>query len=179
LEQEPDLNLIITCARHFEEETSEEIRRVLLELGDHEPKVTITNMPGILTAITSLNTINTIEKIRDKIIDEPWSIRYCFRIIPIQSSCQTNLREIVDKIQNMTYVLKPQESYRITIEKRNAKISSNEIISEIAKNIPNKVCLDDPDWIILIEIIGNETGVSVLRDNMILSVEKVKRSLSE
>lgn len=179
MEQEPDLNLIITCARHFEEETSEEIKRVLMELGDQEPKVTITSMPGILTAITSLNPINTIEKIRDKIIDEPWSIRYCFRIIPIQSSCQTNLREIVDKIQNMIDVLKPQESYRITVEKRNAKISSNEIISEIAKNIPNKVCLDDPDWIILIEIIGNETGVSILRNNIILSVEKVKRSLSE
>jgi tRNA acetyltransferase TAN1 len=173
------LNLIITCARHFEEETSEEIRRVLMELGDQEPKVMITSMPGILTAITGLNPINIIEKIREKIIDEPWSVRYCFRIIPIQNSCQTNLIEIVDKIQNMIGILKPDESYRITIEKRNTKISSNEIISEIAKNIPNKVSLDHPDWIILIEIIGDETGVSVLRNNMILSVEKVKRSLSE
>jgi tRNA acetyltransferase TAN1 len=173
------LNLIITCARHFEEETSEEIRRVLMELGDQEPKVMITSMPGILTAITGLNPINIIEKIREKIIDEPWSVRYCFRIIPIQNSCQTNLIEIVDKIQNMIGILKPDESYRITIEKRNTKISSNEIISEIAKNIPNKVSLDNPDWIILIEIIGDETGVSVLRNNMILSVEKVKRSLSE
>jgi len=173
------LNLIITCARHFEEETSEEIRRVLMELGDQEPKITITSMPGILTARTSLDPINTVEKIREKIIDEPWSIRYCFRIIPIQSSCQTNLIEIVDKIQDMIGILKPHESYRITIEKRNAKISSNEIISEIAKNIPNKVCLDDPNWIILIEIIGDETGVSILRNNTILSVEKVKRSLSE
>lgn len=150
-----------------------------MELGDQEPKVMITSMPGILTAITGLNPINIIEKIREKIIDEPWSVRYCFRIIPIQSSCQTNLIEIVDKIQNMISILKPDESYRITIEKRNAKISSNEIISEIAKNIPNKVSLDNPDWIILIEIIGDETGVSVLRNNMILSVEKVKRSLSE
>lgn len=173
------MNLIITCARHFEEETSEEIRRVLMELGDQEPKITITSMPGILTARTSLDPINTVEKIREKIIDEPWSIRYCFRIIPIQSSCQTNLIEIVDKIQDMIGILKPHESYRITIEKRNAKISSNEIISEIAKNIPNKVCLDDPNWIILIEIIGDETGVSILRNNTILSVEKVKRSLSE
>ena len=173
------MNLIITCARHFEEETSKEIRRVLMELGDQEPKITITSMPGILTARTSLDPINTVEKIREKIIDEPWSIRYCFRIIPIQSSCQTNLIEIVDKIQDMIGILKPHESYRITIEKRNAKISSNEIISEIAKNIPNKVCLDDPNWIILIEIIGDETGVSILRNNTILSVEKVKRSLSE
>jgi tRNA acetyltransferase TAN1 len=174
-----DLNLIITCARHFEEETSEEIRRVLMELGDQEPKITISSMPGILTVRTSLNPIHTIEKIRDKILDEPWSIRYCFRIIPIQISCQTNVREIVDEIQNMIGVLGPDESYRITIEKRNAKISSSEIISEIAKNIPNKVCLDNPDWVILIEIIADETGVSVLRNNMILSVEKVKRSLSE
>ena len=173
------LNLIITCPRHFEDEANEEISRILKEFGDQEPKVTITNLPGILTARTSLDPINIIEKIRDKILDEPWSIRYCFRIIPIQNSCQTNVREIVDKIQNMIGVLKPHESYRITIEKRNSKILSDELISEIAKNIPNKVCLDNPDWVILIEIIGDKTGVSVLRNNTILSVEKVKRSLSE
>jgi tRNA acetyltransferase TAN1 len=163
----------------LEDETSEEIKRVLNELGDQEPKVTITSMPGVLTATTSLDPVNIIEKIRVKILDEPWSIRYCFRIIPIQDSCETSVREIVDKVLNMIGVLNPHDSYRITVEKRNAKISSSEIISEVAKNIPNKVCLDNPDWIILIEIIGDETGVSVLRNNVILSVEKVKRSLSE
>ena len=87
--------------------------------------------------------------------------------------------KIKNAIQKKIGVFKPKESYRITIEKRNSKISSNEIISEIAKNIPNKVSLEHSDWVILIEIIENETGIAVVPNNSILSVEKVKRSLSD
>jgi len=173
------LNLIITCPRHFEEEASEEIKRILIELGDQEPRIIISSMPGILTGITSLNPIEAIEKIREKILDEPWSIRYCLRIIPIQGVCKTNIKEIEDEILKKIGVIKSEDSYRITIEKRNSKVSSNEIISKIAKNISNKVSLDSPDWVILIEIIGDEAGVSVIRNNNILSVEKTKRSLSD
>jgi tRNA acetyltransferase TAN1 len=173
------LNLIITCPRHFEEEASEEVKRILIELGDQEPKIIISSMPGILTGITSLNPIESIEKIREKILDEPWSVRYCLRIIPIQGVCKTNIKEIEDEILKKIVVIKSEDSYRITIEKRNSKVSSDEIISKIAKNISNKVSLDSPDWVILIEIIGDEAGVSVIRNNNILSVEKTKRSLSD
>jgi tRNA acetyltransferase TAN1 len=173
------LNLIITCPRHFEEEASEEVKRILIELGDQEPKIIISSMPGILTGITSLNPIESIEKIREKILDEPWSVRYCLRIIPIQGVCKTNIKEIEDEILKKIGVIKSEDSYRITIEKRNSKVSSDEIISKIAKNIPNKVSLDSPDWVILIEIIGDKAGVSVIRNNNILSVEKTKRSLSD
>ncbi|MGI0064069.1 MAG: THUMP domain-containing protein [Nitrosopumilaceae archaeon] len=173
------MNLIITCPRHFEAEASEEVKRILIESGDQEPKIIISSMPGILTGITSLNPIESIEKIREKILDEPWSIRYCLRIIPIQGVCKTNIKEIEDEILKKIGVIKSEDSYRITIEKRNSKVSSDEIISKIAKNISNKVSLDSPDWVILIEIIGDEAGVSVIRNNNILSVEKTKRSLSD
>ena len=173
------MNLIITCPRHFEEEASEEVKRILIELGDQEPKIIISSMPGILTGITSLNPIESIEKIREKILDEPWSVRYCLRIIPIQGVCKTNIKEIEDEILKKIGVIKSEDSYRITIEKRNSKVSSDEIISKIAKNILNKVSLDSPDWVILIEIIGDGAGVSVIRNNNILSVEKTKRSLSD
>ena len=173
------MNLIITCPRHFEEEAGEEIKRILFEFGDEEPKIIISNMPGILTCMTSLNPIEVIEKIREKILDEPWSIRYCLRLIPVQGVCKTNIKEIEAEILKKVGIIKLGESYRITIEKRNSKISSEEIISKIAKNISHKVSLDTPDWIILIEIIGDETGVSVIRNNNILSVEKTKRSLSD
>ena len=92
------MNLIITCPRHFEEEASNEIRKILSGFGDDEPKITITNMPGILTTQTILEPIDIIQKLREKIIDEPWSIRYCQRIIPIQGDCPANINEITEEI---------------------------------------------------------------------------------
>ena len=79
----------------------------------------------------------------------------------------------------LTNVIKSNQSFRITIEKRNSIISSKELISTIAKNFQNKVSLKNPDWIILIEIIGEKTGVSVIKENEILSIPKMKRALTD
>ena len=38
------MNLIVTCARHFEDEAREELADILEELGDSEVKISITNM---------------------------------------------------------------------------------------------------------------------------------------
>lgn len=173
------MNLIVTCPRHFEDETKDELGKILTELGDESSEIVITKMPGILTAKTCLDEIDTAKKVREKIIEEPWYVRYCLRIIPIQEVCSTDLEEIKKTVQKRIGVIKPDDRYRITIEKRDSKISSREIISNVAKDIPNKVSLKAPDWIILIEILANETGISILKDNDVLSVQKVKRSLSE
>ena len=70
-------------------------------------------------------------------------------------------------------------TYRISIEKRNSELSSKEIITKIANKIKNKVSLEFPDKVLLIEILGNKTGVSILKKSDILSTEKTKRSMSE
>ena len=88
------MNLIITCARHMEPETVEEVNKILKEFGDSEPKISITNMSGILTAETNLEPIEVVRKMREMLLDEPWSIRYCLRIIPIQKVIETKIEEI-------------------------------------------------------------------------------------
>ena len=75
--------------------------------------------------------------------------------------------------------IKEDESYRITVEKRNHEISSKLIISKLADEIQNKVSLEKPDWVILVEIIGNKTGLAVLRDEDIFRLEITKRELME
>ena len=173
------MDLIITCARHLEPETSEEISSILEELGDPSPEITITNMSGILTAKTILEPIKVVRKIKEMLLDEPWSIRYSLRIIPIQKEIETKIENIERCIEEMSEQISQEETYRISIEKRNSDLSSKEIISKIASKIKNKVSLEFPDKIILIEILGNKTGISLLQKSDVLSTEKTKRSMSE
>lgn len=173
------MNLIITCARHFEPETEDELRDILEELGDADIKVSITNMPGILTSETKLDPIEVVRKMKDMLLDEPWSIRYCLRIIPIQKIVKTNIEEIEQSIEELSNQILDDETYRISIEKRNSNLSSQEMITKIANKIKNKVSLEFPDKVILIEILGNKTGISILKKSDILSIEKTKRSMSE
>jgi len=144
-----------------------------------DAKVSITKMSGILTAKTNLEPIKVVREIKEMLLDEPWSIRYCLRIIPIQKVIETKIEEIEKMVTNISKKISEGETYRISIEKRNSDLSTQEIISKIANKIKNKVSLEFPDKVILIEILGDKTGISVLKKTDVLSVEKTKRSISE
>jgi tRNA acetyltransferase TAN1 len=173
------LNLIITCSRHLESEAAQEIHDILEEFGDSNAVIDITHMSGIVTAKTLLDPFVVIKKIKEKILDEPWSVRYCLRIIPIQEIVATEKEDIVNAVLKHAVLIESKDTYRITVEKRHSVISSNDIISGIADKIKNKVSLEQFDWLILVEILGNKTGISILKEKDILSTQKVKRSLSE
>ena len=173
------MNLIVTCVRHLEDETGDELGDILDELGDSDVKISVSSMSGIITAQTKLDPIEVVKKMREMLLDEPWSIRYCLRVIPIQKVVETNIEEIEKIISNISNQIEEKETYRILIEKRNSDISSKEIITKIANRIKNKVSLDFPDKVVLIEILGIVTGISILKNSDILSLEKTKRSMSD
>jgi len=124
---------------------------------------------------TVIEPSKIIDYVKNKMIEEPWLIRYCLRIIPIQIITETEIDKIKQNVIKLKDTIQKNDSYRITIEKRNTSISSNEIITEIAKIFPNKVSLNQPDWIILIEILGNKTGISILENDGMFSLDKAKR----
>ena len=169
------MNLLITCARNLESETENEISKILTESGDLEPEIYKSDMRGILFVNTSVETSKIIDYVKGKIKDEPWSVRYCLRMIPIQLECDTDIEKIKQNIQKLKKTIQKNDSYRITIEKRNSDISSQEMITEIAGLLSNKVPLDMPNWVVLIEIFGNKTGISILKNDGIFSLEKSKR----
>ena len=170
------MNLLVTCARNLDTETKNEIGKILGEIGDQESEILNVGMRGILMVNTSIEPSKIIDWVNDKVVEEPWLIRYCLRMIPIQSVTETEMSKITKEVIKLKDVIQQNDSYRITIEKRNTDMSSSEIITEIAKIFPNKVSLNQPDWIVLIEILGNKTGISILKENEIFSLDKAKRA---
>jgi len=169
------LNLIVTCARNLESETKNEIKKIFDELGDQEPEILNVGMRGILMVNTIIEPSKIIDYVKNMMIEEPRLIRYCLRINPIQMITETEIDKIKQNVNKLKDTIQKNDSYRITIEKRNTDISSTEIITEIANIFPNKVSLNQPDWIILIEILGNETGISILKNDGMFSLDKAKR----
>jgi|TARA_Y100000780_G_scaffold122513_1_gene110344 tRNA acetyltransferase TAN1 len=171
------LNLIVTCPRNLELEAESEIKKILNELDDQEPEIFQTDMRGILMVNTILEPLKIIDWVKNKINDEPWFFRYCLRIIPVQKTTDTDIDKIKQNVMNLKSIIQENDSYRITVEKRNSNLPSSQIINEIAKIIPNKVSLDEPDWVILVEIFGEKTCISILKNDSIFSLEKSKRNL--
>ena len=159
----------------MEVEAINEVTHILDEFGDPNAKSSKTEFSGIIKIETVMELLELLEKFRDKIENEPWELRYCSRIIPIQKTCQTDLTSIKDNIIKLISLIKPNETYKISIERRNSELVRNEIISNIANLLSNNVSLENPDWEVIIQILGNKTGISVMPANCILSISKIKR----
>ena len=98
------MNLLVTCARNLESETEDEIKKILNEYGDREVEIYKTNMRGILFVNTKSETSEIIDWIKQKVNEEPWFIRYCLRVIPIQLESDTDIKKIKENNLSLIHI---------------------------------------------------------------------------
>lgn len=171
-------NIIASTFKYGEEDAQEELLGLLELLGDHQQDVEITDINGIVVAYTNLGLFQVIDSLRRLVKNEPWQVRYILRLIPIELMVHTNLEDIANAVKSLTPKMHPQDTFRITVEKRHTILSHADIIATLASKIDNKVQLKNPDWIVLVEIIGALTGISILKPDQIFRSVIEKRNSS-
>jgi tRNA acetyltransferase TAN1 len=169
-----DFNLLVTTTRGNEADACSEIWYLLGEIGDKTAKVDKTGVSGLIATKTSFSPLETITKFRDILKERPYEFRFSLRIIPIQKVTRTNLNEIERIVTQLSKDIGENESFRVTVEKRFSHLSSKDVIEAAAANIERKVDLTNPDKIVLIEIVGGFTGISVIKPSDIISTVKEK-----
>ena len=90
----------------MEVEAINEVTHILDEFGDPNARSSKTEFSGIIKIETVMELLELIEKFRDKIENEPWELRYCSRIIPIQKTCETDLTSIKDNVIEINFINK-------------------------------------------------------------------------
>lgn len=166
-------NIIATTDRGLEIQACNELKSLLKDLGDSNAIVNATNILGLIIAETSLDPFKIIEDLKKIYIENPDKIFYLKRVIPIQVLTETNIEKIVKATLPLINSIKENETFRITVEKRRTNISSMDIIKAVAALVNRKVNLENPDKIILIEIIGKYAGISIIKNDQIFNVHKL------
>jgi tRNA acetyltransferase TAN1 len=141
-------------------------------MGDREVKVDRTGISGLIAAKTILDPFQVIEKLRAVLKERPYEFRYTLRAIPVEKVVRTNLDDIQQAVTELAAKIGQDETFRVTAEKRFTSIPTLDIIETAAANIKNKVDLTSPNKVILIEVVGGFTGVSIVKPDEILSVSK-------
>lgn len=172
-----DFNLLISTSRGNERNACSEAWYLLREVGDPNAKVETTGIIGLLVSKTVLDPIKAVKNLRSVLVERPWEFRYVLKMVPIYAVTESKFAKIQDNALKLGKYIVEGESYRITVEKRHTKLSSRELIESIAPKLDRKVSLKNPDKILLIEVIGKLTGLSIIEPNDILSIEREKRSL--
>jgi tRNA acetyltransferase TAN1 len=170
-----DFNLLATTSRGNERPMCNELHFLLTEeLGDAEAQVSKTKVRGLIVGKTTLDPCVVIEKFRAILKERPYEFRYAMRILPIEKVIPTDLEEIKRSTQELASKIGEEETFRVTVEKRFTDLHSKDIIEAAAGDIKRKADLGNPDRILLIEVLGGLTGISLLKPCDILAVIKEK-----
>ena len=144
------------------------------ELGDPAPMIAKTGIRGIVAAKTTFDPCEVIEKFRAIIRERPYEFRYALRIIPVEKVVRTDLEEIKLAAAGLAAEIGEGETFRVTVEKRFTSLHSQELIEAVATDIKRKADLENPDKILLIEVLGELTGMSLIKPSSVLAVPKEK-----
>ena len=168
-------NFIATTFRYHEESLIDELKDLFNEFEDLSVIFNKTNIDGIIIGSCLKDPIDFVLFLRNKIKNVPWEIRYLLRFIPVEKVVLTDINKIKEISQFLMKKIPSDTTFKIIIEKRHTNLKKMDIINEIAPLISTKVDLDNPSWVLLIEILGKYAGVSVLKSNVLFSSMIEKR----
>ena len=172
-----DFNLLISSARGNEHEANSELWYLIAELGDRKTETSYTPVSGLTVAKTSLDPMKVVQKLRRTLKEKPWEFRYVLKVKPVQKVVASEIEAIGEAAYEKSTAIRDGETFRVSVEKRRSGLSSKDVIDTIAAKIPRKVDLQSPGRIVLVEIIGDLSGISVIPPDGILGVEREKRTL--
>lgn len=165
-------NLITTCPRFREFFTIRELESLLYILEVEYEKIWRSGIGGVILSRVKHDPHDLVRKLRELLHDRPWEFRNIRRVIPVDVVVMTSYEDISKAAWELAKNIPKDASFKIMVKKRYTSISSRKLIEIIADKIDRKVSLENPQYIINIEILGDRTGIALIRPDEILSVEK-------
>ena len=165
--------LLISTSRNEERSASSEIHFVLtnrLEIDESLFTVHDTRISGLITL--SMNpSIDTHEVVRElmSLEDDEAYFMHCLKIRPVDYVVQADIESVVNAIKELD--IQREGSFRITVSKRHTPLASMDLIMAVAKLFSNPVNLSNPDWEILIEIVADKLGFTVMEPDLLFSTQ--------
>jgi tRNA acetyltransferase TAN1 len=135
----------------------------------------LTPISGLTVAKTAINPVDVIRKLKPKLSEKPWQFRYILKIKPIMRVVQSEIAMVCEAVDELASEVGEDETFRVSVQKRHSRLVSKDLIDQVAKRIPRKVDLKKPSKVVLVEIMGDLTGISVLSTDDVLAVESEKR----
>ena len=156
-------NLLVACPRDRERAARSEIQYFVGDLiGDDGLKVFNTHISGLLACRTTVNPFEVVHRLREFADDNPYQFRFAIKFTPLERCVPSDIESIKNAVTELKERILEGQTFRVTVRTRHTKLKGMDIINETAPLIPRTVNLDNPDWTVWIEVVGEWSGVSIL-----------------
>ena len=104
-------------------------------------------------------------------VDNPYQFRFAIKFVPLERCVVSEIDEIVKAVTELRDKIGEDDTFRITVRRRHTSLENMDVVEAAAEVISRTVNLDNPDWTVWIEIVGEWTGVSIFnREEDIVSI---------
>jgi tRNA acetyltransferase TAN1 len=169
------MNLIVTSQKGNEAKASAEFKEIALQHGLRKLHIEKSDFDGVLEVDVE-DARGFVAFLREYVRSEPFRIHFVQRVMPVDMVVDTDLVQIKEGASQLGSQIGKTESFKIEIDERDSPYSRRELIDAIADVIDRKVNLDNPDIVLLVEVLGEYAALSLARPDEIISITKLKRS---
>lgn len=170
------LEYLVSCPRNREKDACIEAR-YLFKCIELSASCKRSRIPGLVVAKCEteqeLTEIN--KQLRELLEEEAYGFHFVLKLTPIEKTVPSSLEAILQASSELKDKINPEETFKIEVQKRFSSFHSAELIKEVADLFNQEVNLTKPDKVVVIQVMGERTGISVLRPEDIISVVKMKR----
>jgi tRNA acetyltransferase TAN1 len=132
------------------------------------------SISGLVLIRVPKNPIEIIRDIRGILQEDPWRLKVVYKIKPLEIMVDTRLDLIGEAVDGFVSRIQPEESFKIELKRRYHKIKSTVLIAELAQRFENPVDLENPNKILLVEVLGSNTGIAICLPTDILSLTAIR-----
>ncbi|MFX0171261.1 MAG: THUMP domain-containing protein [Candidatus Hodarchaeota archaeon] len=175
------MSFLISSQRSLERDALSEAYYIISDVLKYKVEPRRSHVPGLAILTLSDNDVNLFEVINRirEYIDTEGPLIACLKIVPLEKLIKTRLSLIIEHALSLARLkIKPNNSWKIHVRKRQTNLRSSQVIEKVAELINwGKVKLSDPDFEIRIEIIRNITGVTVMEPHFEISMVKLAKMM--
>lgn len=163
-------NLLVSYSFRDFRRVREEIAVILKEFGDPDPTIEKTFSRGICGVRTALPPREVVKRVRALYEANPMSLYYTVKWAPADRWCASVIGEMKKTLEKERGKIKKGEKWAMKVEKRRyTALHSIDVIKELAALIDEKVDLDNPDKIVMVELLGKNACITVVKPDEVFS----------
>ncbi len=159
-----DFHLIVSTGRGLEPACISAIREILAGIDPHMSGHRL-GFSGLVAIHLHTPPREAVKKIATTLVEKPWYNDLIKRVVPIDRVVATRQPEIISAVDEIRgeAAIRMDESFRVKVRRRGSDIDRISLIMAVADLFVNRVDLENPDLEVRIEILGEVSGISVIR----------------
>lgn len=168
-------NLLVTFHGNQRGHSEQEVRERMKDLGVYVERLETCEVEGVFLIQAGGDAKALVSQLKRLCHDDPAGFQYTHHWVPIERWMPSEREEIRKNAMELGKGIGENETWMMHLHKRHMAEHYDDLIAFLTEPLNRgKVDLTDPDRILAVEILGKNTGMSLLTGNEMLDVNKVR-----